>query len=785
MSTPQLQKAFNLPLDQQGRIALEIATPETLRLRITQAESFQDWKSYAVIRDQWAQTNFHCSEKDGITIIKTKSLEIQFRLSPFLFTVIDHFGNIRFQMKDDGLQFKDQCISLTRELLEKECLYGLGEHGEAFNRVPGRYRIWNTDDSLHQPTKQFYANIPMGICWSGGATPPHGFFLDNPGELIFDVGMDDPTKLRIDCHTGDIDLWLFFEETPADILREYTNLTGRIERPPLWALGFQQCRWSYETEDRVKEVANEFRQRKIPCDVIYLDIHYMEKYRVFTWDEENFSDPENLLKTLQNQGFSTITIVDPGVAIANDYIPHDEGLEQEGFFLKSKNGEYIIRKVWPGEVYHPDFTSKTNREIWGKWQADSLLKAGISGIWNDMNEPAIFATTTEAITEDYPADALHDDNGHYRSHKEIHNIYGMTMAQASTEGQKAFAPERRPMTVTRSGWAGVQRYSSVWTGDNRSSFACMGLDIHLNLHLGMSGVPFVGCDIGGFIGNATPELFARWMEWGVLQPFCRAHTQLDSKDHEPWAFGPEVEAISRRLIELRYQLLPYLYTQFVDSSETGLPINRPLVLDYPRDATVGSIGNQFLLGPDIMIAPVLEAGIDHRSVYLPAGEWIHFFSNQRQEGGRWILAEAPLGQPPIFCRAGAVIPMAPIRQHTKEQDPDVTFLDVFPGKSLSGRLVEDDGATTAYENGEECQILFFGEEKTKGLSLFIGAPQGPYRSGRLFWTVRIHETKHQIESVECAGKSLEIEKIGGVTIFTIPDEKKPLQIDLSYGDPFG
>lgn len=776
-----LSRALDVPLPQGGRVAVDLANGETVFLQITSAAEFEAPLSYAVVRTSWPSFDFVVEEAGPAAWqIRTASLEISLALEPFHFRVTDQYGTIRFETAETGLEFRGEEIHLARKLEPGEAVYGLGEHGENFNRHPGRYRIWNRDEPIAHAYKQYYCTIPVGICAPGGALGPHAFFLDNPGELIFEVGLKTPGVFRMETRTGDLRLWLFFEDTPARLIEEYTALTGRMERPPLWALGFQQCRWSYMSADRIREIAHEYRTRQLPCDVVYLDIDYMEKYRVFTWNTETFPEPEQLLSDLRNDGFRAICIVDPGVAVAPGYEPYEVGMQTPGFFLCDAKGVPLVEKVWPGEVHMPDFTLPQTQYLWGQWQGKALLDKGIAGIWNDMNEPAVFSD--KCFTHDFPSDAVHHDFGLFRAHHRVHNVYGFTMAQASYEGQRHHRPHLRPFCLTRSGWAGVQRYSAVWTGDNVSSYASMVMDVQLNLSMGLSGVSFVGCDIGGFQNNASPELFARWMEWGVFQPFARTHSAAGTADHEPWAHGPLAERVAKRLLELRYQLLPYLYTQFVEACETGLPVNRPLALEYPQDATVASLGDQFLLGPDVMVAPILQTGGTHRQVYLPAGEWIHFWTERRLEGGRWIMAESPLGQPPLYIRAGAIIPMHPIRQSTAEPDPDVVFLDVWPAARMSGRLVEDDGETRAYQDGQESRVIFSGEETAKGLNLLIGAPQGPYRSGRRRWIVRLHDHRRAVASVTCQGREIPFEQSTNLTTWELMDEMKSLDVDVVFSD---
>ncbi len=761
-----------------GTLALRLGTDAALLLEIGTGPALQPDTSYAIVREKWPEVECEVEQQaPGAWRISTPALVITLQLDPFLLRVEDRHGTVRFETVEDGLAIHGREIHLTRRLGETESVYGFGEHGETFNRNPGQYRIWNADEGMHHPFRQYYCTIPAGICLPGGATGPHAVFVDNPGELFFRVGQPDPGIFRIETRTGDMRLWLFFEDTPAELISEYTELTGRMERPPMWALGFQQCRWSYETADRVREVAAEYRKRRIPCDVIYLDIHYMDRYRVFTWSPDGFPEPEKLLGDLRDAGFRVVTIVDPGVAVAEDYHACKAGLAEDWFFLRRLDGELVVETVWPGRVHLPDFTHPSVRRIWGNWQHAHLVSPGVSGIWNDMNEPALFSDGP--LCRDLPGDTVHHDNGQYRAHREIHNVYGMCMARASREGLQTSRPEERPFVLTRSGWAGIQRYSAVWTGDNRSTFNTMPLDIALNLNMGMSGVPHVGCDIGGFSDNATAELFARWMEWGVLQPFSRAHSAIGTLDHEPWVFGPATERVARRMIELRYELLPYIYTQFVEACETGLPLNRPLVLEHPNDAAVASIGDQFLLGSDLLMAPVLHPGQDARAVYLPAGEWYGYWNGKRQVGGAWTLAEAPLGRPALFVRAGAAIPGMPVRQSTSEKDPGERFLDVWPGRRISGRLVEDDGISLRYHDGDEARIIFSGTCDDKAAELVIGAPAGSYALPWNRWRLRYHAGTTRIEKLLVNGKETPFEQGRRWVEASFPASRKPIEIRLA------
>ncbi|MEQ8820247.1 MAG: glycoside hydrolase family 31 protein [Sumerlaeia bacterium] len=794
MTSPQLTPVFaGTAFTNDGasrEVALDLATPSCLRLRVSRGASLGTDVSYAIAKAEFPKVDAQVTEEDGLTTIKTGALTVTLRDESFSLQVKDQYGFVRYETAEKALfhtegeprkanEDPDHLggLGLRRLMPAAERVYGLAETGESLDKAGRRYALWNTDDPVHRPDQHFYCQIPFSIHLTPDANPPHAAFLDNPGFTVLDFGYEKEGEAIWRAGTGDLVLWLLFEDSPKELLRAWTDLTGRINRPPMWALGYHQCRWSYNPDERFRELAREFRTRKIPCDCLYFDIDYMYGFRVFTWDPVQFSQPYKLLAELKDQGFHTVAIVDPGVKIDPDYQVYKDFLERDGFFLtRTGETEPYVGEVWPGEVHFPDFTNPEVRRRWGAYQGTTLLDPGVDGIWNDMNEPSCWNDPRKTL----PLDATHHDFGVGRSHEEIHQIYGMAMAQASCEGIEAERPDARPFVITRSGWAGVQRYAMLWTGDNVSQWYSMPLDVMTNLSMGMTGIPFTGCDIGGFGNDADREMFARWMEWGVFQPFCRAHSAMGTRDQEPWAFGPGVERIARKMIEIRMRLLPAIYTAFVEASETGAPINRPLVYEFPEDATLHRIGDQWMLGSDLLVAPVLTPGAERRPVYLPAGEWVDFWNGERHHGARWILAEAAIGHVPVYVRAGAVVPMAPVRQHTGEPCPE-TYLDIYPGAKLSGRLVEDDGATRAYERGEEARYAFTGEETAEALRLTIPAPQGPYRSGRELWVFRLHRQDRPVAGVTANGENVAFSAEGPSIRWTVPDTREVLAIEVRYG----
>jgi alpha-glucosidase len=510
-------------------------------------------------------------------------------------------------------------------------------------------------------------------------------------------------------------------------------------------LGYQQCRWSYFPEEQVRQLAAEFRRRRIPCDAIYLDIHYLDGYRVFTWDPERFPDPPRLLADLRQQGFRTISLIDPGVKVDPGYHVHDEGVTQERF-CQMPDGTLFQGPVWPGRCYFPDFTNPEVRAWWGDLY-QPLLEAGVSGFWNDMNEPAIFGG-------DMPKNLAHCYEGRGANHGEIHNVYGFQMVRASAEGLGRLRPEKRVPLISRSGYAGVQRYALVWTGDNHSTWEDLELSVSMCLNLGLSGVAFCGPDTGGFAGDCDGELLARWTQVGALMPFFRNHSALGTVNQEPWVFGEPYESICRRWIELRYELLPYIYSAAWQAAEHGLPMMRPLALAFPEDERTHGMGDQFLFGDALLAAPVSRPGQRARSVYLPGGQWYDFWSGERLEGE--VQADAPLERMPLYVRAGTVLPRGPVMQYSDELQPEAMQLHIYPGEGESW-LYQDDGHSRDYETGAFRLTRFVCEPGSEGKGLVVRCKaEGAFEPGYERFEVYIHGLKNLPQQVNVDGRQVDV-----------------------------
>ncbi|WP_316929012.1 TIM-barrel domain-containing protein [Nitritalea halalkaliphila] len=460
-------------------------------------------------------------------------------------------------------------------------------------------------------------------------------------------------------------------------------------------MGFQQCRYSYYPDHEVLRIAQTFRDKQLPADVIYLDIHHMEKYKVFTFDGEKFPDPKGMIDALHAKGFKVVVIMDPGIKVLEGYAPYDEGKEQD-LFVKFPDGSLYEGQVWPGWCAFPDFTAEKTRSWWAE-KMKYYTDLGVDGFWTDMNEPASWGQFTPNLIE-------FDYEGEQVSHRKARNVYGMQMARSAQEGSRLQVPNQRPFVLTRAGFAGIQRYAAAWTGDNVSSDEHMLAGIRLINSLGLSGVPFSGYDVGGFAGEASKGLFARWMSLAAFSPFYRAHSMINSNAAEPWAFGEEVEEISKNYMQLRYRMLPLLYSAFREATRTGLPVQASLALHYPHDSSIydSQYENQYLFCDQLLVAPV-RSDEKITKVYLPEGEWYNLYDDSLHSGNQAIYAEAPLAYLPVFVKASSLLPLNGTNSlHTAaSSSSDTLELHVYLGtKSYSFTYYEDAGDGYQYQDGD-------------------------------------------------------------------------------------
>lgn len=634
---------------------------------------------------------------------------------------------------------------VTIDLPESADFYGTGEVAGPLRRNGWKATLWNSDSFAYtERTPSIYQSQPfvLGVRADGSAfgviccsTWRCRVHLSSSGtQITFRVGgtyEGDSTGRRPGHRVGirppSPAVVVIERSSAAEVVKALAHLTGRMALPPLWALGYHQCRWSYNPDERVLKLARDFREKKMPCDVIWMDIDYMDGFRCFTFDKEQFPDPKGLNQKLHEMGFHTVWMIDPGLKVDPEYGVFAAGLKGD-HYIKTPAGENYTGKVWPGECHFPDFTRARTRAWWATLYKD-YMATGIDGVWNDMNEPAVF---------DVPGKTMPDDNRHEADaelggpgpHAAYHNIYGLQMVRASREGIQSANPDKRPFVLTRANFLGGHRYAATWTGDNVSDWTHLRWSISMILNLGLTGQPLAGPDIGGFNGNATPELFARWMGIGSLLPFSRAHSIKESVDHEPWSFGPEVERTCRLALERRYRLLPYLYSLAEEAAQSGLPIARPVFFADPTDPSLRAIDDQFLLGRDLLVRCHVEPGARPAPAARPALEGWRPFEP---------ASESDANLPELFARPGAIIPMGPPRQFVGEKPLDPVTLICCPDRDgvAEGVMYEDAGEGYGYRSGEflrstyHCRVHAGGANADVTLKAAEGSMPRPSREVRV------------------------------------------------------
>lgn len=588
----------------------------------------------------------------------------------------------------------DYQVQEIRALDEGDCVYGLGDKTGVLNKRHYEYEMWNSDipDPHEDNFKSLYKSIPfMLVLKEKGA---YGIFFDNHHKTYFDLGKESDEYYVFGADEGNLDYYFIGGESLKEVISGYTWLTGRAPMQQLWTLGYHQSRWGYESEKEIRSIAENMRKYELPCDCIHFDIDYMDQYKVFTWNKETYEDGAKVISDFKDMGIKAVTIIDPGVKVEKGYDVYEEGAAN-GYFAKTPEGDLYVNEVWPGDAVYPDFGNPRVRLWWAEKQK-FLIDMGVSGVWNDMNEPASFRGPL-------PADVVFTDEDEKADHCQVHNIYGHNMAKATYEGWKKLSG-KRPFVITRACYSGSQKYTTGWTGDNHSIWSHIRMAIPQMCNLGLSGMNFIGTDVGGFGSDCTPELFARWMQLGCFTPLFRNHCAQGCRNQEPWQFGEEILSISRKYLNLRYELLPYLYDQMRECERTGIPMMRPLVLEYEKDENVKNRNDEFMLGDEILVAPVVEQGAREKLVYLPEGIWYDYWTGEKKEGKSFFVRTAPLDVCPIYVKAGSVIPKYPARMHVGEDKDELLILAAYPGEGVY-RHYQDNGEDFQYRQGSFNEYL--------------------------------------------------------------------------------
>jgi alpha-glucosidase len=762
--------------DGDARVEIRVVSDEIIRVRLAPHGVFLEDFSYAVPKVDQKVTLFKLEETENFYHISTNTVCCNVRKSDFQISFTEILSQVIMNEDqspmhwEENVDFGGYYVYATKTCMQEENFFGLGDKSGNMNLRGRHFQNWNTDaysfgwdqDPLYR-TIPFYIGVHQSLAY--------GIFFDNTFRSYFDFGREDASKTSFWADGGELQYYYIHGPHVMDVVKRYQSLTGTHPMPPQWALGYHQCRWSYYPEKKVKEIAEGFRSRNIPCDAIYLDIDYMEGYRCFTWNKKHFPDPKKMIKELSSIGMKTVVMIDPGIKVDDNYWVFKEG-KDNNYFCRRSDDYFMEGHVWPGRCQFPDFTNPKVREWWGGLYKE-LVDMGVAGVWNDMNEPAVFGSGT------FPNDVRHHYDGHRGSHRKAHNIYGMQMVRSTYDGLKKLMRNRRPFTITRAGYSGMQRYGCVWTGDNIASWEHLILGSIQCQRMSISGVPFCGTDIGGFSGEPDGELFTRWIQLGTFSPFMRAHSAGDTIEREPWSFGEPFESINRKFIELRYKLLPYLYSVFWEHHRYGFPILRPMIMLEQEQISNHYRQDEFTFGDKILICPVLEQGAVSRRVYLPKGSWYNYWSQEVLQGGSEHLISAPLEEMPIFVRAGSIIPEYPVMQYVGEKKIDEVILNVYyTDGEVNSFLYEDHGDTFAYEQDIYSEKKF--NVKGDASTLIIAqSVEGLYTPNYEMYSYNVIGLPFEVKSITIDDQEISDFRINGNNDLRFKSDKKFSEVRIT------
>ena len=782
-------------------LRVDALRPDVLRVRLSPVGHPAEDASWAVLPEARTSRSPVVAEAHGFS---TSALRVA--VAPDLgLTVTDLAGNV-LQQDATPASFDGTSFKVSKQKTAEDHFFGLGDKPGPLDRAGRSFVMWNTDNfGWQESTDPIYKSVPFFLDLHAGRAL--GVLFDNTFRTFFDFGHERTDRYTFAAPAGPLDYYLIYGPEPKQVVESYAWLTGPTPLPPLWALGYQQSRYSYYPQARVEEIAARLRADRIPSDVIWLDIDYQYKNRPFTVDPVAFPDFPGLIHALQAEHFHTVAITDLHIADlpAQGYAPYDSG-EAGDHFVK-ENGKDYVGPVWPGPSVFPDFTRKVTRVWWGTLYKQ-LVADGVAGFWNDMNEPAVFTYPTKTMPDDVQH-RIEEPGFASRTalHPEIHNIYGMENSRATWDGELALRPNVRPFVMTRASYAGGQRYAATWTGDNSSTWNHLEMTTPQLLNLGLSGFSLAGADVGGFAGSPSPALLTRWLMLAAFQPIDRDHAAKGTRDHEPWVDGPEQEAIRRRYIEERYRLLPYLYTTAEETSRDGLPILRPLFLEFPH-ATADShpldldAPGEFLFGSALLVAPSPSPDeVGSYEVHLPPGIWYDYWTGQAYDrraplASRDLEIREPLtaslkpmmvepsapdrpADLPVYVREGTILPIAPLVQSTEEVPAGSLILRVYPGEHCHGSIYQDDGKTLDFRRGSYFRQQFACSESAEGVfTVDLAKPEGTYKP---WWhSIRIQVVGLHAKSskAQLGSESFSTEQTSVGTEVTIPFTAKAESIVL-------
>ncbi|MDR2058313.1 MAG: DUF4968 domain-containing protein [Dysgonamonadaceae bacterium] len=683
-----------------SKFSLDFCSHAMLKIHFSPDGKFRrNNESFAVINEELENVGqIRVEEQTSCYELFTNKLRIRINKNPLQLQIFDKWQKLLLSdFKDKGFVTDSTCKIVYKSLRPDEAFFGLGEKTGPLNRRGHAYKMWNSDKPCYDVDEDpLYKSIPFFM-----SNYNYGIFFDNTYKTEFKFGTESNDYYSFETPGGEMIYYFIYGKNYKDIIAQYTQLTGKPIMPPQWAFGFSQCRGLYVGEQQAREISAEFRKRQIPCDIIYQDIGWTQNLQDFEWRRDNYADPKDMLQNLNEQGFKVIVSQDPVVSQSNK--KQWEEADKLGYFTTDiRTGKsYDMPWPWGGNCGVVDFTLPEVADWWGELQ-QKPLNDGVSGFWTDMGEPA---WSNEDAT-----DRLFMKH-HLGMHNEIHNVYGLTWDKVVKEQFEKRNPNKRIFQMTRSAYAGMQRYTFGWSGDAGNGgnvldgWKRLANQIPLACSAGMGLIPFWSGDISGYCGDitdypATAELYTRWMQFGVFNPLSRAHHEGNNAA-EPWMFGEEAEKNCKAAIELKYQLFPYLYTYAREAYDTGVSIMRALLLEYPDDKETYQADEQFLFGKELLVAPVVKKGAVTKKIYLPEGEWIDFNDGQTlYSGEKWITYHVSLNTIPVFVKKGSIIPMKPVMQYIGEKSNAPLYLHIYPAsenQTASFTVYEDNGENLDYQ----------------------------------------------------------------------------------------
>ena len=770
-----------------ARVRVSAFAEGVFRVQLAPAGTFDGDASWAVVQPA-APAKVSVDDRRDAVAVSSGHIVATVRKSPLRVEFADRSGRVLLADAPDAPMAWANTehgprVRAWKAMPVDEHYYGLGDKAGPLDRRGRAFTMWNTDAYAWQGhTDPLYKSIPFFIGLREGTA--YGVFFDNTHRSSFDFGKESEGHFSFGAEGGELDYYFIAGPQPARVLERYTALTGRTPLPPMWALGFQQSRYSYTPQARVREVGSMLRKQRIPADAIYLDIDYQDGYAPFTVDRKAFPDLEQMIADLRAQGMRTVLITD--LHIKHDpgkgYAPFDSGL-REDVFIRNPDGSLYIGPVWPGDSVFPDFTLSRVRDWWGGLYRD-FVSMGAAGYWNDMNEPSVFRVPGNTMS----LDAVHRlDDGGKRDHRAIHNVYGMLNARATYEGLLKLQPGQRPFVLSRAAYAGTQRYAATWTGDNTASWHHLAQSTPNLLSLGLSGYAMAGDDIGGFIGSPPPDLLTRWFQLGAFNPVFRNHAATDTRPHEAWVDGPAHEALRRQAIEQRYRLMPYLYTAAEENARTGLPIMRPVFLQHPQAESFYGNDRDFLFGADLFVAPVASELLDAHAVSLPPGHWYEFGTSRRHATPKEPLKLDPRPDTvPVYARAGAIVPMQPLVQHTGEQPVGPLQLQVYlpaAGEGgCAGSLYQDDGISEAFRQDAFLRIAYDCDVSRRGAAINAHVAHDAYAPWWRDVELTLFGVERKPSSLRIDGKAADwrYDEAGQTVTLLVREARRNWRADVKY-----